>query len=314
MSFEARKNRRCRHAGVAAGVLALGFLFVSSLSFASIALAHNIVVLTSKDAAPYNSFVKEFKKTLPDSTIKVINIEEDVDKGSAIVDGITRDEADLIVALGSRAAWVAKNKHDVPVMFSMLSNPKKYELDGRAGVRIGFSDYQKIQVFHKILPGAKRIGVLYGKESEHKIGEIKEIASDVGIEIVAKKIDDVREVAPALDELLKQVDALWLRTDKMITGNARLLKQVILLRALRKKIPIIGDNKWAVQNGALFSLFASYQSLGEQAGELVDRLIEEGDIGFQYPSKINVLMNSNVAERLSPGVDIVAPRDALFIK
>ncbi|MCF6355247.1 MAG: hypothetical protein L3J26_09155 [Candidatus Polarisedimenticolaceae bacterium] len=314
MTFSITKTERCKNARLLTGMLALFFLFVSSFSFASVALAYNIVILTSKNAAPYNSFVKEFKKVLPDSTVKVVNMEEEVDKGSAMIRKITEDKTDLIVALGSRAAWAAKDRQDIPVMFSMLSNPKKYEIDSRAGIRIGFSASQKMQVFREILPRAQKIGVLYGKDSEGAINDIKEIADKVGITIIAKRIDDVREVASAVDDLLERVDALWLRTDKIITSNARLLKQVILLRALRKKIPIIGENRWTVQNGALFSLFASYQSLGAQAGELVERLMEEGEFGFQYPSTVNVLMNSNVAERLSPGVNIVAPRDAFFIK
>ncbi len=295
-------------------MLMLVLLFMSSLSFASLVLAYNIVVLTSKDAAPYNSFVEEFKSALPESTVKVINMEGDVAKGGAMIKKAVDNKADLIVALGSRAAWVAQNKQDIPVMFSMLSSPEKYDLGGRTGVRIRFSTYQQMRVFREILPGVRRIGVLYGGESENAIKGVKKAANEVGIEIVAKKIDDIRSVSPALEDLLNQVDALWLRTDKMITGNARLLKQVILLHALRKKTPIIGDNKWMVQNGALFCLFTSYQSIGAQAGGLVERLMAEGEFGFQYPSDINVLMNSNVAERLSPGVEIVAPRDAFFIK
>jgi len=308
------KIKGCKNSKLIVSVLAFVLLFMSSLSFASLVLAYNIVILTSKDAAPYNSFVKEFKSVLPESTVKVMNMKGDVFRGSAMIKKITNDKVDLIVALGSRAALAAKNKQDVPVMFSMLSNPEKNELDGRTGIRIRFSTYQQMQMFREILPGARRIGVLYGKDSDNAIKGIKEIASKVGIKIIAKKIDDIRNITPALENLLNQVDALWLRTDKMITGNARLLKQVILLHALRKKIPIIGDNKWTVQNGALFCLFTSYQSIGAQAGELVERLMVEGELGFQYPSNINVLMNSNVAERLSPGVDIVAPRDAFFIK
>ncbi len=314
MTFFVIKPKHFKRARLIMGMLALVFIFVSSFSFASIALAYNIVILTSKNAAPYSSFVKEFKNVLPDSTIKVINVEENIGKSDALDGKIADDKTDLIVALGSRAAWVAKNRQDVPVMFSMLSNPKKYEIDSRTGIKIRFSTHQKMQVFREILPGVRRIGVLYGEDSESTINEVKEIANEVGIEIIAEKVEDARDVALAVDDLLKKVDALWLRTDKVITGNARLLKQVILLRALRKKIPIIGENKWTVQNGALFSLFASYQSLGAQAGELAGRLIEEGEFGFQHPSTVNVLMNSHVAERLSPGVDIVAPRGALFIK
>jgi len=314
MNFILMKIKSHKHARPVAIVFGLIMLFVASLSFASIALAYNIVILSSKNAAPYNSFVKEFRKVLPDSTIKVINMEKYAGRGDAMISKVIEDKADLIVALGARAAWAAKNRQDTPVMFSLLSDPKKYELNGRTGIRIRFSIYQQMRVFRKILPEINKIGVLYGKDSKNEINDIKIIAKKVGIEIIAKEIDDIRNVAVAIDDLLKHVGALWLRKDKVITGNARLLKQVILLRALRKKIPIIGDNKWTVKNGALFCLFASYKSIGAQAGGLVERLIVDGEFGFQYPSRINVLMNSNVAERLSPGIDIVAPRDTFFVE
>jgi len=295
-------------------LIGLVLFLAASLSFASIALAYNIVILTSKDAAPYDSFVKEFKRVLPDSNIKVMNMEGDANMGNAIIDKAAEDRADLVVALGPRAAWVAKNKQDIPVMFSMLSNPKKYDLDGRTGIRIGFSLHQQLRMFKKIIPNMKRVGVLYSDTSSSEIKELKNIALEVGLEIVAKKVDDVREVAAAVDDLLLHADALWLRKDRFITSNARLLKQVVLLRALRKKIPIIGDNKWAVQNGALFCLFTSYQSIGAQAGEMVNQFMSKGESGFQYPSDVNIFINSNVAERLSPGVAVVVPRDAFFVK
>jgi len=296
------------------GLLGVALLFTVSISFASIALAYNIVILTSKSAAPYNSFVKEFKKVLPGSSVKVLNMDGDVTKGNVLIEKVAESKTDLIVALGPRAAWVVKNKQDVPIIFSMLSNHKKYDLDGRTGIRSEFSLQQQLQTFKEIIPNIKKIGLLYNKNNASEIKIIEKIAKDVDIEIVKKEINDVREVGVAVDDLLMHIDALWLRKDQLITGNARLLKQVVLLRALRKKIPIIGDNKWTVQNGALFCLFASYQSIGAQAGEMAERMISEGELGFLYPLNVNVFFNPHVAERLAPGIDIVVPRDAFFVK
>jgi len=296
------------------GVFGIVLCITASMSFASIALAYNIVILTSKNAAPYNSFIKEFKRVLPGSSIEVKNMDGDIDKGNTIINRANKDQADLIVALGSRAAWVARNEQEIPVMFSMLSNPKKYDLDGRTGIRIGFSLRQQMQVFRTIMPNTETIGLLYSGNSKEEMKNIKERASEVGFKVIIKEVHDAREVASAVDGLLMNVDALWLRKDKIITGNARLLKQVVLLRALRKKIPIIGDNKWTVQNGALFCLFTSYQSIGAQAGGMVEQLISKGEMGFKYPLDIDIFINSNVAERLSPGVNVVVPRDAFIIK
>jgi len=295
-------------------LLGIVLFFTMSLSFASISFAYNIVVLTSTSAAPYDSFISEFKKVLPSSNIQILNMGGDVKMGSVLMEKAEKSKADLIVALGPRAAWAAKNKQEIPVIFSMLSDHEKLNLSSRTGVRIQFSLHQQLQAFKEIMPNVKKIGFLYSESSKDKLDGIDEIAQNLGLTIIRKEIADVRNVAAAVDDLLANVEVLWLRKDRLITGNARLLKQVVLLRALRKRIPIIGDNKWAVQNGALFCLFTSYQSIGAQAGELVERVMSEGELGFLYPLNINVFFNPHVAERLSPGVDIVVPRNALFVK
>ncbi|MFC1602294.1 ABC transporter substrate-binding protein [Pseudomonadota bacterium] len=314
MDFYIKNKDFDRRARLVSSLLGFALFFTISLSFASISFAYNIVILTSKSAAPYDSFISEFKKVLPRSSIRILDMGGNVKMGSVLMEKAAANKADVVVALGPRAAWAAKNKHDIPVIFSMLSDHKKLNLSSRTGIRSQFSLRQQLQTFKKIMPNVKKIGFLYSKASKDGLNGIEEIAQDVGLTIIKKEVLDIRNVAADLEDLLADVEVLWLRKDKLITGNARLLKQVVLLRALRKKIPIIGGNKWAVQNGALFCLFTSYQSIGAQAGEMVDRVISEGELGFQYPLSVNVFFNPHVAERLSPGVDIVVPRDALFVK
>ncbi len=314
MTFYIQLNAIFNKGKQISGLLGVVLLLMVLLPFSPVAQAYNIVVLTSKSATPYNSFVKEFKKTLPDSSIKVLNMDGDIEKGNVLIDKAVETNVDLIVALGSRAAWVVKDRDSPPVLFSMISNPKKYDLSGRSGIRSAFSFRQQLQVFKEIIPNVKKIGLLYDENNKIEIDGLDKIAKEMGIDLIKKEISDIRDVAFAVDDLLANVDALWLRKDKLITGNTRLLKQVVLLRALRKKIPIIGDNKWAVQNGALFCLFASYQSIGAQAGGMVKGVVSEEEVGFQFPSMVNVFFNPHVAERLSPGVDIIVPRDVFFVK
>ena len=299
---------------MASSLLGVMLFFTISLSFASISFAYNIVILTSRSAAPYDSFINEFKKALPGSSIQILDMGGNVKMGSVLMEKAAANKADLVVALGPRAAWAAKKRQGIPVIFSMLSDHEKLNLSSRTGIRSQFSLRQQLQTFKEIMPNVKKIGFLYSKSSKNRLNGIEEIAQDLDLTITKKEIVDIRNVAAAIDDLLSDVEVLWLRKDKLITGNARLLKQVVLLRALRKRIPIIGDNKWAVQNGALFCLFTSYQSIGAQAGEMVERVISGRELGFQYPLSVNVFFNPHVAERLSPGVDIVVPRDALFVK
>jgi len=283
-----------------------------SLSFASLSMAYDIVILKSSNSTPYNMFEIEFSKALPGINIRVENMDGDIEKGKELMMGFTKENTDMVVALGPRAAWVSKTNRKVPVLISMLSNPERYNLKDHPGVSLDYSMEQRLKGFVNVIPDLKRIGIIYSKENEKFVAEAKKVAEGVGLEIVGKRIKDITSIKTALNEVLPRIDALWMRTDKIVTSNSTVIKKLILLHALQRKIPIIGSNKWAVNNGALFCLFTDYEDIGLQTSEMVQRMMNGEKFGMLNPVNVKVFVNAYVYERLSPSVNINVSDATIF--
>src|SRR5207249_6062703 len=70
----------------------------------------------------------------------------------------------IVVAVGPLAAQVAKEGlPDLPVLFLMVSNPRKYGLEGAniAGVSLDIHFAMQFTNFTNVVPGLKTIGVIY---------------------------------------------------------------------------------------------------------------------------------------------------------
>jgi ABC-type uncharacterized transport system substrate-binding protein len=94
------------------------------------------------------------------------------------------------------------------------------------------------------------------------------------------------------------VDALWLPPDPMLLGDEA--RRYLLAETLKAGKPVYGFSSALVQEGALVSNGADFASIGEQAAELVGRLLgpEKGArIEFTIP-RAELTINRKVAGRL----------------
>lgn len=279
-------------------------------SFSS--FAFEISVLKSKDAKPFDLFMKGFKDTVPFAKISVENMENDMEKGAKIIKKIQDEGPDLILALGAKAAWVAREVRNTRVVFSMLSGPEKYKLGNMAGVKLDIPTETYLKQAKEIVPGLQRIGLIHS--SDRFIAEAKSVAGGMDLEIVSEKISSLEEIQKSMDILLAQVDAMWVHSDPIIMSSSRVVKELIILKALRKRVPVIGFNKWLVNSGgALFCLFSNYDDIGKQTGRLITR-IKNNNAGnlIESPEALKVFVNKNVVERLRQRMRIEIPQNAYF--
>jgi ABC-type uncharacterized transport system substrate-binding protein len=118
-----------------------------------------------------------------------------------------------------------------------------------------------------------------------------------------------REVPEALRGLLKgedAVDALWIPPDPVLLGDES--RRYILAETLKAGKPVYSFSAALVAEGALVSNGPELGSIGDQAGELVNRLAagERGKIEVLIP-RAELVINKKIGDKLK--VDI--PVDAL---
>lgn len=254
-----------------------------------------IAVAKSRDIPAYNEALEGFKEFLNQAKLDY-----------RLMENYTHFEPkrpDLILAVGSKSAEIlCKNSTNVPILFMMVLNPEKINAPGHnaTGIAMDISPRNVFLELKKIVPQAKRVGVLYNpSESRSKLAQAEKTAKDLGLEIVPAKVALTRDVYSALRALGPEIDALWMIADTTVYTPDSI--QDILLYSLQEKIPVIGLAPSYVKAGALFSLSSDYRDMGRQAAGIAYRLLEgtaPDAIEIESPRKTVLSLNLITAERI----------------
>ncbi|EJL08916.1 hypothetical protein Pchl3084_1704 [Pseudomonas chlororaphis subsp. aureofaciens 30-84] len=153
---------------------------------------------------------------------------------------------------------------------------------------------RQLRLIRKILPQARRIGVLYGADSEFLLKELHQAAHPLGLEIVAERWDDTNDSRP-LQSLLKSSDVL-LGLDDPQLYNPKTAKN-LLLSSYARQLALIGPNAGFVKAGSLASTYSDQDDWLQVLDDLLDRPTTHWPRTL-YPQPFKVLSNPQVARSL----------------
>ncbi|WP_448652226.1 ABC transporter substrate-binding protein [Pseudomonas fluorescens] len=153
---------------------------------------------------------------------------------------------------------------------------------------------RQLDLIARILPQAKRIGVLYGVDSEFLLPELRDYATSMGLEIVPQLWDNINDSRPLLN-LFKNSDVL-LGLDDPQLYNPKTVKN-LLLSSYAQQLPLVGPNAGFVKAGSLASTYS------DQADwlDVLDRLLDHPPASWPrslYPEHFKVVGNPQVARSL----------------
>jgi putative ABC transport system substrate-binding protein len=236
----------------------------------------------------------------------------------SLIDSIGAIGPRVILSVGSSATKLAvENFQETAVVFSSVKYPSlsgfvsspQTPSDNVTGASLDISVRVQFNYFQKIIPELRKIGILYTDLTAALIEPAREEARSLGLELVAIRISDKREVPGSLDSLAQICDGLWSLADPDLFSPQS--AKFILLNASRKGIPLMGFSRYVVESGALFALDFDYKAVGRQAGEIVSRVINgaaPGRIEVTSPDFIWFHYNENTARHISVEIpeDLVA--------
>ena len=293
-------------------VFALLFIMLfGQLGLAPAAKAKNVAILTSADISSYNQAIQAFGQNLPegsDYVLRKYNLEGDLEKGHAIVQQILHSGVDLVLAVGLKAALVAKTDiHRVPVIFCMVLNPMKFDLraSNLTGIALEIPFQEQILPLRTIVPNLTRIGVLYNpKKTGRLLNSAQDEAKRLGLRLVAQAVTSRKEVPSALREIVPQIQALWLLPDSTVLTEDSF--DFLLKVTLEHNVPVVGFSSGLVQKGALVSTYIRYDDVGKQAAELAEDLLKAGRSrsfnGMISPKPLRLAINLKTANFLGLSV------------
>ncbi|UCD83769.1 MAG: ABC transporter substrate-binding protein [Deltaproteobacteria bacterium] len=265
--------------------------------------ASRIVVVLSDKLSPYQENLEGFRNTC-EATITEYDMRGDEQWGEEIIRKIQASSPDLVLAIGTQAATLISEKLDrIPIIFSMVLNPEKHGLTGPniTGISLDIPVKTQLQTMRDMLPGIKKIGVLFDpKESGKIVSNARKVAEEMGFELIAVKTSSPKEIPRSLRETLSQVDALWMVADKTVVTNQSI--KFFLETSLNFSVPLYGLSDSYVRSGALVSLTVDYRKNGEQMGALANRILGGTDpslLPIMPPQNIYRSLNTRVASELN---------------
>ncbi len=237
----------------------------------------------------------------------------------ALIDSLNILKPKVILTIGSPATSFAKeNFKDNPIVFAGVINPVlsgfvKSANNPRGnitGASLDIPTNIQFKYFKQIVPGMKKIGILYTRSTASLIPPAKVVAQQMGLTLIAFEIKDNKDIPRALDSLALTVDGIWSVADPDLFDPQS--TRYILLNAIRKSIPFMGFSRYVVESGALFALDFDYKAVGYQAGDMVSKILSGTKPGKIRVSTVDVIW-FHYNEKTAKHIDITIPEDLVMI-
>ena len=216
-----------------------------------------------------------------------------------------RPSAIVAIATPSAQSAVAATKQ-IPVIYSAVTDPVAAKLVkdwGPSGTNVtGVSDLspleKHLELIKKIVPNAKRVGVIYSPGEANSVAivaALKKAAGPAGITIVEAAAARTVDVPTAAQSLIGKADAIYTPTDNNVVSAFEGIVKV----AQQAKLPVIAADTATVERGAVAALGLNYYDIGRQTGKIVVRVLKgeaPGKIASQTSTNFELFVNPGAAK------------------
>jgi putative ABC transport system substrate-binding protein len=270
--------------------------------------AGSIAVIKSTNLPAFDKVLKSFLSSASDQGLDLdileFNLKAKMKNGKGIAEKIQKSPPLLVLAMGPLAAQMAKEKlADLPVLYCMVSNPRRYGLSGDniAGISLDVPGEIQFALYKTIVPTLKTVGVIYDPlKSGQLVEEAKGAAAKLGLKLLTVSVNSHKKVPGALRGMLGKIDALWMLPDDTVltTDSFRFL----LVTSFENKLPFLAISDIFVKVGALATIAPDPEELGRQISRLVGEIqsgtLDLGRIDILPPSDSNLVINVKTAQKI----------------
>lgn len=282
--------------------------------------AAEVAILQSADLVAYSRAVAGFKATMPSSTTFIeYDMQGDMARGRKLARKIRASDATLLLAVGVKAALVAKLEIvDIPVIFCMVLDPAKHDLKApnMTGIRLDVPIERQFKTMRSVLPPVKRLGVLYDPEKTGGlVQEARLMAKSLGFELIEREVRTEKDMPAVLRAIIPKIQALWLVPDSTVLTEDSL--KFVMDTTLDSNVPVVGFSSELVRSGALVGLSVRYEDVGRQAGALARKVLSEQGRPFTSlfpPERLRLALNLKTARFLGIVIpsEVVSNADELY--
>jgi len=279
----------------------------------ALAQAGGVVVLAGQGKEYYQACQEGLKETLEEeATFWVLPQDGDSGESLKIDRELQARNPSVVATLGTQATRWAVERASAgdllwPVCFAMVPSRASLGLNGVGrdlparftGVLLQIPFEKQIDLIRKVLPGARRLGVVFSNVNQEEVARLRDLCEARGLLCESSRVAEPRELAASFESFSKAVDVLFALPDPVVYSGVS--ARYVLQFSLERRIPLVGFSEAYVKGGALMGLYADPKDVGRQWGAMVNRILAgaaPGSIPLEFPQKVRLGWNSKVAGRL----------------
>ncbi len=242
-------------------------------------------------------------------TFDMQNAQGDMATATTIARKFAGDRVDLILAIATPTAQAAAQvTSDIPILITAVTDPVAaglVETMETPGTNVtGTTDMTpvktQLELLLEIAPSVQRVGVLFNVGEVNSVVQVelaKQVAGDLGLEIVEAGATTSGEVLEAARSLLGRVDAIYVPTDNTVVSA---LESVIMV-AEDNDLPLIVGEEESVVRGGLATTGINYYDLGFQTGLMAIQVLNGADpstMAIQSADRVETVLNLEAARNM----------------
>jgi putative tryptophan/tyrosine transport system substrate-binding protein len=231
---------------------------------------------------------------------------------------LVRLNMDVIVTGGTPATAAAKQATaDIPVVFHSVSDPVATglvtnlarpggNLTGLANL-VGEVASKRLELLHEAIPSLRRVAIMANVDNPGAVLEIngaQSAAVALGLDTVMLKIRRAEDIAPSIETLRGEVEAIWVAADGLIIANHNRINTF----ALVARLPTSHGVRELIDPGGLMSYGPNNLDIYRRVADVVDKVLrgaKPADIPVEQPTKFDLVVNLTTAKAL--GLKIPEP-------
>ncbi|MDR1475751.1 MAG: ABC transporter substrate-binding protein [Holosporales bacterium] len=217
------------------------------------------------------------------------------------------DDTKILVTIGTtptQAAFKLAKNGKINLVFSSVTNPSdissSFESTNTTGVSNFIQLRPQIELFRRIQPNLKRLGVIYNSSESNSVAivnALKPILRDLGISLIERCIQKSSDLPQAVNSLVNEVDAVFVSNDNTVLSGMSFVLRV----CNQNKIPVYVSDTDQVEKGCLCALGPNQYDIGRQTGAIIKRIkngVDINNIKIEYPKKNELFINLAAAKIL----------------
>jgi putative tryptophan/tyrosine transport system substrate-binding protein len=227
-----------------------------------------------------------------------------------IASEFVRLKVDVIVTAGPPVFAAKQATSVIPIVFATVADPLGSGLVAslaRPGGNVtGLSltspelASKRLELLREVIPGLRRLAIMANADYPPAVRELDEVeiaAHPLGIEIIALKIRQSADIAPAFEALKGRAEALYVVGEALTSANQVRINSF----ALGTRLPTMQPNRERLETGGLMSYGPNFQTLYRRAGDFVDKILrgaKPADIPVEQPTKFDLVINLTTAKAI----------------